>query len=537
MVRFSVEFRRGAPSCGAALLLAAAFATPAAAQATYHVATVAELQGAIATVNSGPGGDLIVMAPGVYAITGALGLRRDVTIVGDPSAPTVIDGGDQFSILSVSADNVSIRNLTLQHGNTAISFGGRGVFSGTGITITANNAGFYPGDSGGNAFFTNSTIAGNTTDGIVIQCAELHLTNVTISNNGRGIDFDFPCNEHMVLTNSLIAGNGRDCAGGGSMRPVGDASLDGDGSCVALGFGPGLTTSSLPAIGLGGLDTNGGPTRTESIPGSSVAVGAGDNAVCPATDQRGYLRNDGACDIGAFEVGAATGGANTQAGSNVTVSPAPGVTLTFPQVTAQGSTTVTTGGPPPPAGFQVDGVVYDIATTADFAGWVTVCLPYSPTIDPFPSLAHYENIPPPDWVDRTTTVDTVAHVVCGDVPTLSPFAVVMAAGAGDVGDTLLVTPAGGGDITLTWGASCAAGDYDYAVYEGSLGGGYNHVARLCSTGYLTSATLTPLADNAYYLIVPRNTAYEGTYGRASSGAERPQGAGACAQQQVAPVCP
>jgi hypothetical protein len=40
-----------------------------------------------------------------------------------------------------------------------------------------------------------------------------------------------------------------------------------------------------------------------ALPNASPAVGAGNNATCPATDQRGVARPQGAnCDIGAFEL-------------------------------------------------------------------------------------------------------------------------------------------------------------------------------------------------------------------------------------------
>ena len=96
----------------------------------------------------------------------------------------------------------------------------------------------------------------------------LHLRNVTISNNGVGVYFDLPCGERMEITNSLIMGNGLDCRSSGYYSPMGDASFDSDGSCVAAGFGPGMTTASPAAVGLGGLAANGGPTMTEAIPGT-----------------------------------------------------------------------------------------------------------------------------------------------------------------------------------------------------------------------------------------------------------------------------
>jgi hypothetical protein len=425
---------------GVALLL---MSKTAAAGTTYNVSTAADLQAAVRSVNAGPGGDLIILAPGLYRISSTLVISsRDVTIQGDPSAPSLLDGGGVLHILYVGGtSNISIKNLTFQNAGTAISYESRGVFSGTGVTITGSSVGFYPGDSGGATFFTNSTIANNTGSGIVISCAEFHLTNVTVSNNARGVVFNFPCGEKMQIINSLIVRNTRDCGGGGAFVPVGKASFDSDGSCVGMGFGPGLKTMSLASIGLGSLSANGGPTMTEAIPGNSAAVNAGDPTVCPATDQRGFLRNLGKCDIGAYEFGAVSGLGNTPAGLNVSVSPAPGVTVTFSQVTTSGDTTATTGGPPPPTGFKVDGVIYNISTTAAYAGTVKVCLPYDPMLGIVPLVFHYENVPPPPaWVNRTTSVDTVNRVVCGTAPSLSPFAVLH-----DVMPPTLVVP---GDIIV-----------------------------------------------------------------------------------------
>jgi hypothetical protein len=54
--------------------------------------------------------------------------------------------------------------------------------------------------------------------------------------------------------------------------------------------------------GLGKLADNGGDTQTEALLSGSPAVDAGGMA-CPATDQRGVARPQGAaCDIGSFEL-------------------------------------------------------------------------------------------------------------------------------------------------------------------------------------------------------------------------------------------
>ena len=90
----------------------------------------------------------------------------------------------------------------------------------------------------------------------------------------------------------------------------------------------------------------------------------------------------------------------------------------------------------------------------------------------------------------------------------------------------------GGDLTLSWDRSCALGDGDYAVYEGTIGDFTGHLPRFCSTGGATSKTFTPSEGNRYYLVVPRNLANEGSYGVDGTNLPRPPSAEACLPQQV-----
>ena len=54
---------------------------------------------------------------------------------------------------------------------------------------------------------------------------------------------------------------------------------------------------------LGTLGNYGGSTQTIPLLAGSSAIDAGNDATCPATDQRGVGRPQGAhCDIGAYEV-------------------------------------------------------------------------------------------------------------------------------------------------------------------------------------------------------------------------------------------
>ena len=91
------------------------------------------------------------------------------------------------------------------------------------------------------------------------------------------------------------------------------------------------------------------------------------------------------------------------------------------------------------------------------------------------------------------------------------------------------------ELTLTWPGSCLAGDTDFEVYEGALDdpGGLEPVT--CTTGGATTYTYAPGGDR-FFLVVPRNTAYEGSYGADGAGAERLPSALACLAQEVS-VCP
>lgn len=151
----------------------------------------------------------------------------------------------------------------------------------------------------------------------------------------------------------------------------------------------------------------------------------------------GYVRDDGSSDPIALEV---QGGGpvvvnivfraeNSQPGTDVLVEPAnaPGVQITFSEITTAGNTTVDViaidDAPTLPAGFSVDGALFfEISTTAGFSGAITLCLPYDASAFPNPAelrLLHGEN---GDWVDVTTSNDG-AGTICGSVTSFSPFAI------------------------------------------------------------------------------------------------------------------
>jgi hypothetical protein len=136
----------------------------------------------------------------------------------------------------------------------------------------------------------------------------LTLTNVTITNNTASEAAQFrPADFHDAIahvTNTIIAdNNGADCLVDFALTSS-SHNLDSDGSC---GFdGPGDISGGDARLGL--LANNGGPTQTHALLLGSDARDAGDDAACPAEDQRGEQRPKGDhCDIGGFEAEPAAG--------------------------------------------------------------------------------------------------------------------------------------------------------------------------------------------------------------------------------------
>ena len=125
----------------------------------------------------------------------------------------------------------------------------------------------------------------------------------------------------------------------------------------------------------------------------------------------------------------------------------------------------------------------------------------------------------PAMGQTTNVTEPSGNIQAGQVPN----------GDGVSGTPLTVSRAGE-DITLTWSASCTTTDSDYDVYEGTLGDFASHEPRFCSTGGQTTWTLTPSEGNTYYLVVPRNSVWEGSFGTDSGGNQRPRSENACLGQ-------
>jgi len=193
-------------------------------------------------------------------------------------------------------------------GNTASQDGG-GIYNRQGVR-----------DGRGQITIRNSTVSANSAgrgggiysvgDGATFISTLVTIANSTIARNsaasGGGIYQDYETS--LELTNSLIGQNS--AATGPDLFGTGDTfarfNLIGDGSASGVSDGADgnhVGTASAPIDPrLAPLASYGGPTKTHRLLLGSPAIDAASSTDCPATDQRGVGRPQGAaCDIGSFE--------------------------------------------------------------------------------------------------------------------------------------------------------------------------------------------------------------------------------------------
>ena len=219
-------------------------------------------------------------------------------------------GGSTLNLIDSSVTN----NTARWSGGGVYSF-----FNSTTSIVRSIISGNTSGDVGGgirslgNMWITNSTLSGNASTGwhggaIFHTDGNMEILNSTIANN-KGPDwapsaifngsFGGPA-PTLTLQNTLISGNqwyACEHWTGANILLSGGNNLVQDDTCNPV---------ASDKIGvdpwLGPLADNGGPTLTHALLAGSPALDDAADEVCPATDQRGVARPQGArCDIGSFE--------------------------------------------------------------------------------------------------------------------------------------------------------------------------------------------------------------------------------------------
>ncbi|MGC1377093.1 MAG: choice-of-anchor Q domain-containing protein, partial [Anaerolineales bacterium] len=253
-------------------------------------------------------------------------------------------GGGMYN----NASNATLMNVAFNGNSAGNDGGGMWNFNNTSTLTNVTFSGNWATHVGGGMLnyytgsptLTNVTFSGNWASlggGIWNESSSPTLTNITFAanaaTNGGGMynnNGGNPAIRNTIFWGNLAITAGAQIYNNSSTPVVSDSVVQGGcpagSACVNI-----ITASPM----LGPLWNYGGYTETVPLWTYSSAIDAGSDLVCPAADQRGVTRPQGAhCDIGAYEYGM---DANTP---TPTVTPTPTATHT-PTMTITPTLTVT----------------------------------------------------------------------------------------------------------------------------------------------------------------------------------------------------
>ena len=254
-----------------------------------------------AAVTAAPAGVTIHVCPGTYALSAEVVATKDLNLVGEGAATTILDGGSAHRILSAPGHAISVADLTLRNGAAGGSGSGGALTAGT-ITIdrsvfSGNSSGVYGGAAWASGSLTarRSTFIGNhvaggssgQAGGALDARDSLTVSDSTFSGNSAG--YGGAVHAYVVtVTNSSFSGNSADVRGGAV-----------NGLSVTITNGT-FTGNSAPTGGTIHGVTNVDPKRpvaaAVTVANSIVAQDGPTNACTSAiTDGGGNLATDASC--------------------------------------------------------------------------------------------------------------------------------------------------------------------------------------------------------------------------------------------------
>lgn len=248
----------------------------------------------------GNGGGIHIGGPGNMAIT--------LTQINDNSA---VEGGGVWNsgagTVTITTSNIDSNTATLGGGLYQSGTGGTMFVDQSLIQFNEAASGGGGGQTeGGDVTFTNSTLSNNSairgggfrSIGGTTTFGSATIAQNSASNRGGGIRIALGT---VNLQNTIIGENtaprGRSCSG--TVVSLDYNLIEDRAGCDITGDV--ANTQSNTAAMLGPLADNGGPTLTHALEAGSPAIDAGQTV--ETVDQRGYDRDAGDADMGAFELG------------------------------------------------------------------------------------------------------------------------------------------------------------------------------------------------------------------------------------------
>lgn len=347
-------------------------------------------------------------------------------------------------VLSPSNGNTLTDNISSNNRNYGIHLNSSSHNTLTSNTATSNNGhGIYLYDSSDNILESNisnnnlsncsgislqessgNTLIGNTADlnsgyGIFLVNSSSNntLTDNSASSNKYGIVINHYCDDNIMTgnTSALNSGYGIRLYDSSDNQVYNNNFINNSTQAYVDGGGGNIFNLSAENDGGNYWSDWTGPdiNRDGFVDDPRVFFGGQDDAP--------WVRQD------AWEVDVTPEGADVVVRLEDTTTLERPVTLVFDQVTEAGISNLTTSGQgnPLPSGFRLGTppIYYEISTTAEFSGSITIFIDYSGIVfgnEANLRLMHWED---GTWVNVTSSLDEANDIICGTVTTLSQFAI------------------------------------------------------------------------------------------------------------------
>jgi hypothetical protein len=235
---------------------------------------------------AGSGGGVLVGSAAALTLTDSTVTRNEAQGANEGGG---IDTSGTLSILrsTISYDSAPSPGSE-RGGGIGVGIGSPRTFSLTDSTVAHDSlfneglgAGIYVNQGGAGVSFINDTI-------------DLDFAGPT----GSTLDLNDETSPTTIVNTIVLGGEGESCSRMPPSSPSAGHNLEDQNLCEFTQ--PSDKTLANPL--LAALQNNGGQEDTQLPATTSPAIDAGSNAACPATDQRGVPRPQGAaCDIGAVE--------------------------------------------------------------------------------------------------------------------------------------------------------------------------------------------------------------------------------------------
>ena len=292
---------------------------------------------------AGSGADTITLSQDITLRAELPAITSEITIEG---SGYTISGDNRYRIFYNDGGALTINNLTMTKGRvegemiinadrslkntTANPIGGaivnwKGMLAISGSRFIGNSANWGGAiDNGGELSITNSVLNGNSADdaggAIFNDEGTLNIINSSFSGNSAGWGGAIRNWGELSITNSAFSGNWAGLAGGavanwmpGELSIINSIIVSNSGNaCVSSGLKRNIRNfiqdgscnpafSGDPKLGALVVPEDGSPGYFPLL-ADSRAIDAADDNHCPATDQIGTVRPQGAgCDLGAVE--------------------------------------------------------------------------------------------------------------------------------------------------------------------------------------------------------------------------------------------